>query len=382
MIQKTELHKFIQKINPLAFSKYLINTGWKSLPIKRNDIRILQKNVNTQMFQVIIPMDKILSDYDNAMYEAIERVAFVSRQTIEEIVLFLLNPNADILKIRLIRKDVEAGSIFIDEAIALYENAKKMITATAQDIVDPKNYHKGRTSEAVSNFINNCRFGQTEVGSYVISVVCPFASIDADKYKQLSLFSPEDDCSNSFTRQVTNKIMTNIALIKDNIDKNKIEHLTNNHNDNIISSNFYEALVGMNLALDDTNVEFSAQWSPTVQNNRCDISKITISHNYYEPVSEIISRIRKDISSHEKVCGRVSRLCAIPDSDERKDGMAIISYLDKDNKKKTVRIVLSKPDYNKAIEAHKNGCYVEAIGNIVTQGSVSKMTEYNVFNVL
>lgn len=134
-------------------------------------------------------MNRDLLDYQDAMYQAIETVAFVEGQSTEQLLLFLLNPNTDILKIRLDRKNIEAGSILFDDAIRVYENAKKLIAATAQDVLHPKKYHQGRIDDAVSQFINNCKFGQTEIGSYVVSVVCPFAELDdAEGYKQLSIF--------------------------------------------------------------------------------------------------------------------------------------------------------------------------------------------------
>lgn len=52
--------------------------------------------------------------------------------------LYLLNPNTDILKIRLDKKEVESGNIMFDDAIQLFDNAKKLIAATALDVINPK----------------------------------------------------------------------------------------------------------------------------------------------------------------------------------------------------------------------------------------------------
>ena len=61
-----------------------------------------------------------------------------------------------------------------DDAIQLFVNAKKLIAATALDVINPKKMHYGRINEPVRNFLSQCRFGQTEIGSYVVSVICPF----------------------------------------------------------------------------------------------------------------------------------------------------------------------------------------------------------------
>ena len=171
--------------------------------------------------------------------------------------MYLLNPNTDILKIRLEKKDVEAGNILFDDAIRMYENAKRLLAATALDILHPKKYHQGRMDDCVLKFLSNCRFGQTEIGSYVVSVVCPFAELDENEdYKQLSIFSDEEQCANSLTRQVTSRVMKNISFIKNQIDNGEMDKLILQDGDKIISANFYEALGGLNLDSNGADVEF------------------------------------------------------------------------------------------------------------------------------
>ena len=232
-----------EKISPLAFAKYLKDTGWALFQTKREDIKIYQFERNDVFFQVIIPMERKLNDYREAMYKAVETVAKVEAKSVEQIMLYLLNPNTDILKIRLEKKDVEAGNILLNDAICVYENAKRLLAATALDILHPKKYHQGRMDDCVQKFLSNCRFGQTEVGSYVISVVCPFAELDEnEEYKQLSIFSDEEQCANSLTRKVTSRVMENISLIKNHIDNGELDKLILQNEDRIISANFYEAL--------------------------------------------------------------------------------------------------------------------------------------------
>lgn len=87
-------------------------------------------------------MKKTLSDYKQAMYKAVETLALAEQKSVEQVMLYLLNPNTDILKIRLEKKEVEAGNMLFDDAIHLYENSKKLLVATALDILHPKKYHQ------------------------------------------------------------------------------------------------------------------------------------------------------------------------------------------------------------------------------------------------
>lgn len=383
MIYSIDFMDLTDQINPHAVVKYLLDTGWLQYKTKKTYIKIFQRNTrNGDFYQVTIPIDKTLSDYKEAMFEAIEQISLFEGQSTEQLMLYLLNPNTDILKIRLQKKNIETGSILFDDAINLFENAKKLIAATAQDVIHPKQIHQGRQEEAVSQFISNCKFGQTEIGSYVISVVCPFAELDdSAKYKQLSFFSDEEQCANSLTRKVTNRIMSNISTIKDNIDNGDMNKLISEEGD-IISANFYEALTGMNIAEQDTSIEFIAKWSPVVKTNCYINDKIVLTHDYYQPITSVIEKLKENINTHTKVVGRVKRLESIPDASKRTSGKVTIVYLDENGYKQTVSIQLNRDDYIKAIEAHESGSHVEVIGEIENSGKRVNSMSVESFSII
>lgn len=354
-----------ERISPLAFAKYLRDTGWELFQSKRAYIKIFQYERNDDFFQIIIPMEKKLSDYKEAMYKAVETVAKVENKSIEQVMLYLLNPNTDILKIRLEKKDIEAGNILLDDAIRIYENAKKLLAATARDILHPKKYHQGKMDDCVLKFLSSCRFGQTEVGSYVVSVVCPFAELDEnEEYKQLSIFSDEEQCANSLTRQVTSRVMENISFIKSQIDNGEMDKLVLQDEDKIISANFYEALGGLNLDSNGADVEFIAEWSPIVKNIGCVKNRILLTHDYYQPIETTIGKLKEQTNKSTKIIGRIKKLESSPDVQKRKIGKITVVYLDENDKPKTVTANLDKNEYDQAIKAHEKGYHVEIVGEI------------------
>ena len=366
MIYSVNFVDMTLKLNPLAVTKYLTETEWKLYPIKRTDIKIFQYETDGIFEQVTVPLDKKLRDYKNTMYDAICKVAYIEGKSVEQLMLYLLNPNTDILKIRLDKKEVESGNIILDDAIQLYDNAKKLLAATALDIINPKKIHFGRIDESVQKFLSQCRFGQTEIGSYVVSVVCPFAELsDVDGYRQLSIFSDEEQCANSLTRQVTNRLMTNIATIKQRIDDGNVESLVNYEEE--ISSNFYEALNGLDLHAEDTTVEFIAEWSPTVKSNRCQYSRISVTNDYYEPIRNIISKIKECTNERTTIVGKIKQLKAAPVIDKREFGTVVVVYVGDNERAKSVTVKLDKEDYENAVIAHQHGKAVRLVGDLKEQ---------------
>lgn len=137
MIYSVNFMDLTEKINPHAVVRYLKDTGWMQYKTKKEYIKIFQKITEKEEFyQVIIPIDKTLADYKKAMFDAIEQIAFLEGQSTEQLMLYLLNPNTDILKIRLQKKDVEAGILLNRECDEYREKIRSLEKAMCE-LSDP-----------------------------------------------------------------------------------------------------------------------------------------------------------------------------------------------------------------------------------------------------
>lgn len=174
------------------------------------------------------------------------------------------------------------------------------------------------------------------------------------------------------TRQVTSRIMNNISIIKKSIDEGGVECFTDRNEENPISVNFYEALKGLNFDSENTNMEFTAEWSPVVKNTYCYENSILFTHDYFPLIEETIKKLHKGTPKSAKIIGRVKKLGSSPDIEKRTMGKVSVVYLDGNNKPGTVTVKLEKDDYDKAIYAHANGNYVELIGEL-NEGRKSTM---------
>lgn len=382
MIYSVDLEKICTKINPLAIIKYISGTGWREVAVKKPYIRVFQTGKDEDMVQVTVPLSREFRDYEYVVFDAVNKIAVIENKTVEDVVLYLLNPNTDILKIRLDRKSVEPGNILLDDAVNLFNNAKKMISAAAMDEIHPARFHIGRPDENVTRFLNDCRFGQTEIGSYIISVICPFADIKEDYgYRQLSFFTDEELCANSLTRKVTNRIIRNILQIRNKIDAGREEDLINDAGEGLestISTNFLDALTGMGLDEEETAVDFMVDWSPLVKNPEYQKTAVRLTSDYCEPIKEVSRKLHDEARQSRPVIGRIESLQSLPDAEKRTEGTVKIVYIDENNRKKTVRVTLEKDDYNKAIRAHEMGNTVRVTGEFTGKNQIT----YNSFAVI
>jgi len=383
MIYSADFVEMAGKINHVNVSKYLRALGWIVVPTKRKHVEVFQLNENGAFFQADLPTSTELRDYKIAMYRTVESIASSLNKNIEQVILELLNPLSDVVKLRVKEPELETGNIFFEDAIKLYDNAKKLIWAAAKDISSPKLSHGGRADRAIEEFVANCRFGQTEIGSYVISVVCPIFAISDNQYTQLSLFNKEEEAANSITRNVVNKLITSVRKVKESIHQGNFEGFIreNAETSNCISINFLEALSEISIYRKNSSLDIDVQYASTVQENRLDDTFVSIDHNYYSPINTFVSSSKVIQERSKSFIGRSKRLKATPNIETRDGGSIFIVFLDEKGNKETASIDLTKEDYVAAIEAHKAGKNVRVVG-VLSGKKSNKKIKYSSFEVL
>lgn len=366
MIYSANLTEMAGKINHIDLSKYVSDLNWKKYEGRlKQGIAVYQKTIDNELYQITIPCDRNLYDYDFAMRQVIETLSFTENKSEEQLILELLNPLSDILRVRHISPSVDNGSILFEDAINLFENSKKLLLNATLDCYNYKRIYRGRAPENVQQFINNCRYGQTEIGSYVISLVCPFMSLADGGIQQLSIFTDEEESAFSITRKATKKLIESIAEIKEIIDNgNDLSEIIEDP-EKKISVSFVESLSNLNINKENNSLEINATWAPTIRQNKPKITKIEISHDYYAPLKSVVDRYkREDEATTNIIEGRISKLNASPNIEERKNGKATLVYINNESKAKKITLDLTKDDYDIAILAHSEGKTIRARGEI------------------
>lgn len=368
MIYSVDLDKMAGRISFVDLCKYVTDLKWTKFTGKvRSGISIYQKYIGDQFYQITIPASRAFSDYDFSIRRVIQTLSETEGKSEEQLILELLNPMSDILRVRHISNEVENGSILFEDAINLYENAKKLLLDATLDVYNFKRIHKGRPPEEVQQFINKCRYGQTEIGSYVISLVCPFVSIDSSRQvQQLTLFSDEEVAAYSLTRKATSKVIQSINTIKQTIDNGEdLSELIEN-TEQKISVSFVEALTNLNLSTLDSSLEITAKWAPTIVHNKPEMNIAKISHDYYLPLKTIVDKYKaEDEKSSITIEGRISHLDANPKIEDRENGKAKMVYIDNKEQARKMQLELNREDYETAIKAHTDGLTIRAVGEMV-----------------
>ena len=371
MIEKLKKKALINEIDPYQLAAYLENKGWHLLKTKKNYVRIFQHFINGRLDkQVNIPLDKELGDYSESLRDSLYTVAGVEKISYEDLLNSLLYYTSDTIKIRLNRPSVSPGSIMMQDAISIFNNLKKLLEATAMDISCPRGIHRGRTTNLVQGFIDNCRFGQTEIGSYIVTVICPLSKDDISDGNQANILTDEELYNSSMARQVTDRMMHNINMLKDNLD-NVIDVDSNMRMlDYPISSNFVDALSGLSLKNEDAELEFIVNWAPITKKKANYKNRVSFSHVYYDRLRDLSNRIKAIRATHIDICGKIIKLESELDEKVVPYGRATVLCMGENRNKRKLTVSLNRKDYDLAVGAHFNGSLVHVVADKLEDNSI------------
>ena len=379
-----DLMKAVPELRFTELQAYLRNTGWVRIETTKQSVGLFQKEVGANFYEAIVPLSKDFKDYAYRIFDVLEAIANAEHREIDQVLTDLSIPPADIVRFRVINRDTFGGTISFLDGFNLLESAKKALFTTACDIVQPEKYHKRLGLKGAQQFIEECRLGQTEKGSFIASVICPFINqTPEDKAQQLSIFNNSDEFKGSLTRQVTSRMMFALAEVKTAIDRGEENKIVELEGDQMISANFLESIVELNTNRYNTEIEIMTSWS-VFAGERPDITTAIKFSNDYIPVLEnIITKIKPiDKGFDDDFIGKISMTKADPDIHARAEGEITLNYIIGDEEKVSkARVVLNNQDYDKACEAHKEGKSVKIKGRLVTIGR-SKTIENPSFEVV
>lgn len=381
-IDKKLTSTVISRLSFATLQRYLQNRSWTRKNSKREDLTIFYTELPNPT-EILLPISRNFSDYDELILKAILKIAFVENREAERVINDLLVPPSDVIRFRVENQRTELGLISFNEGFSLLENAKKSLFTTACDIVNPTLFHKRMSYKNAQQFIDSCFLGQTERGSFVASVVCPFVNETIEeKPIQLSLFNTENELETSFTRKVTKRYMKTLAKLKDVIETGNHEILEDPSQPEMISANFIESIVELGEYGDKEEIEIFASWS-SVTKDVIDVPKtISFTKDYIPPMESIIAKLKPvDAGKYGTFVGKVSKAQADPDPASRSEGEITFNFIGDEDKIIKARVFLNTEEFSKACEALDKGINVKISGLLKTSGK-SKMIETPNFNLL
>ena len=337
-------------VSPASLSAYARSKGWIKVELYGDYADVYTKGGHQE---IIVPRTQDIGDYASVMSQLIG--IFAEDAKVDELSLYrdLVTSDRDVVRVR---ADAGAnGDVAVKDGIDLIAGARDMLLAVACSLGDTQPVYQsgGYEYKEASRFLNQMRLGQTEQGSFVITLLTPF--LDPDW--QLANSDPPH-------RQITRRLAGALAATREAIERTDgkdTEHFLDAMGDGV-SANFCNAIVKMVNSVKDLDVSLS--WARTLPTPTT--PEAVRFASYDVPVLRQAAQSFRDheVAQDRRLVGIVQRL----ESDDIEKGGTMILKTQIDGRYQRVRIVLNQSDYQRALQAHSDRSQVAVAGTLRRAG--------------
>lgn len=355
-MKSEQLHQLGSRVDYLDVRAYLEARGWVRAPSRRSYAAIYRSGREPDA-EVQVPLDRDLADYADAMVVIARRLATVERRSAESILHDLLQPRRDLLRFGLEGDAMRDGGVGLVDGLDLVNGVRKALLASACSVKRPRTFHPRLGLAEADAFVRQCRMGQTEVGSFVLTVETPL---------DIGGQQPLDGAT--FGRQTATLLLQSVAWLAASVRAGEPQRVLEPvHGAPVLSANLCEALVEMMPADESADLRLRSSWSPLLPVGPDIASEVHVDRNMYESIERVAHQLRPTRESQpDQFVGKVVELMGGPGDQGEVEGPVVLQVQVDDELLKT-RVMLGPQDYRKAASAHLEQLHV-TVGGILRRG--------------
>lgn len=335
----------VRQVTPRALIGYAQGLGWQLMPNNRRAEVAVFHRPDSRLHQIIIPTDPTLDDYGETVLEAASKLAAFEQRPVQEVLEHLLLPPADVLQFREVSPDAETGSLPFEHAVRLINGTRRLLLSAAHSVLVPQPYHPRLSRSEAEEFVNRCRLGQTERGSFALNVACPLELL-------LTLPGiPEEP----FARRVTNQLMDALHVLTQATESTAIGERLEPTNTPGLSANLCESLLLLRPSGDRASIIVSARWSRALLPASGEPGRrVQLNQEAFAVAEALAPRMRAQPQPRPaRFFGFVDALRGQPSpTNLRPSGEVDFTLFDDEQGEILARGVLSTEDYATALAAH------------------------------
>lgn len=375
MPREPRIDRILRSVKPQQVRSYALARGWQRIP-QRNPNLAVFGHANADFEQLLVPMDDELLDYDRRLAEVVETLAGFEQRSAESILADLLTSDADIVRFRVSSPATDGGSIPLAEGIRLLEGSKRSLLAAAHSVLNPVRHHPRMWRSEAQQLLSKCHMGQTERGSFAISISCPLRAVEAD---QPLLAGVE-----TFTRKAVSALLRSVHQIVQAIDADEVQQLLTPAEDQIpVSVNLCDALLQMQPPEEESHLDLGVSWAsssaPLIQLP----PSVRVRHEFFAIIADVARDLRPaQAPATSLFVGHVENVGGELGDDGRMQGEVVLSLMFEESVQ-AARVTLGPEDWliaHAALASHS----VVRLKGILHPGSrthrITDVTEFAVLN--
>ncbi len=384
----------VLQVRPLEVRRYAIAEGWQRAE-GVNGVIALYQHPDSDLDQLIVPLDPLMDDYGRSMADVIERLAIRSGLSPLQILEDLLNSACDLVRFRLDEPDSQRGSIPLVQGISLLGAAERALLSAACSVIQPQAFHPRLSRGEAEQLVKACRMGQTERGSFTLKIACPLDAVEPDvSATPMPLFDkisePDSETATNgkkepFTRQVTRLLMGSLNRVMRAIDSDKTASLlVEETGQPVLSANLCEAVLAMQPIGERSRLTVQTSWSkafaPPSESETPSV--VLLRSDVFREIEVVARELRPSNEPRvSQFVGLVDSLLGDPDPEGRVQGDVILMLFDVEGTIRA-RATLGAGDYQIAWQAHGAARYVSLNGMLIRERRTHRIEKISQFKLL
>jgi hypothetical protein len=359
-------------IVPSHFEAYLRTHNWQLFDSEER-YTLWSSNKSADR-EVLVPLNRNYADYVRRLAEAVKSLEDVEERPAALIVQDLISAPFDIIRLRAEEETDITGSITLNGGVDFIRGAKDLFLAATCAAWERRAYFPSRKPREAEELIAASRLGQTERGSFIVTIYVPVAVIQGSQVTMEGVFREP------FARRATKTLLGAVSAAIMAAEASKREEALAPFWGAVgsgVSANLCEALVDIHASTHAPALDLAVRWAftapapvgvgPTVV--RADqISALSDAGRFFRKVEPPRDTI---------VSGKVVRL----ERDEEMPGRIAIKAVI-GGKTRRVRLVLSGDDYHNALDAHDKDLPVLVQGDLMLEGRSYELVSPRGFRVV
>lgn len=190
-------------LDPKTIEVYLLAHGWEVRTRTGMFSTWFQAVEGGSRRQLFLPLSDEPADYEYRLNEVVRNLSDAEERAPEIVATNLRYAAADLVRVKLVSPSVGPGELPIEDGRRLFDGARDMMWAAACAAVQPRANFGPRAPAAAKDYLDGIRLGQTESGSYVVTVISDVTPPD----QQALVPAEAAHFDVPFERQVTTRLV-------------------------------------------------------------------------------------------------------------------------------------------------------------------------------
>lgn len=294
--------------------------------------------------EIMLPTSQEYGDFPLRISQVLSALEREEARAQDEILRDINSVGIDVVRVRAPEADARLNSIGLKRVLRLVEHAMEVMAAIATSVLEPRKVIPSKRPYRTQEFMRQLEMGQTEAGSYVLTLLSPIEPAGQ------SVAQPLFDAGVPYPRRVTRMLAAALKVTTESLESaSPPAAVLASAVPRGISANFCEAIAEMVGGEDGpTPIDLNIAWAPKMPEAQLATFHITSSHIL--PLREAAKRLRSE-SPNESVIlkGMVTSLRR--DDAQHQRAVTVVCLVD--GKVRRLFVPLDTESYELAIEAHR-----------------------------